>query len=70
MRTIIAGFLTLIPALIAFVFVVGIPVLLGAYLLEKLRVADRVIRAGDCSMDRDRHQGPTVVAGFRKAMPV
>ena len=58
----------LIPALIVVVFFVGIPVLLGAllfsylriYLLEKRRVADRIIRAGARSMDRDRHQGPTV----------
>ncbi len=78
MNTILAGFLTLIPGLIVIVFVVGIPVLLGAllfpyprnHLLDKLRVAGRLIRAGNRSMDRDRHQGPTAVAGFRKAMPV
>ncbi len=78
MGAIVAGVVTLMTAFIAVVLVVGIPVLLGAllfpylrnHLLDKLRVAERLIRAGNRSMDRDRHQGPTAVAGGGKAMPV
>ncbi len=53
MNVIIVGFMTLMPALVAVILVAGIPVLLAAmvlprlrtYLLAKLGAADRLVRA-------------------------
>lgn len=37
MNMVIVGFMMLMPALVSFVFIVGIPVLIGAWLLPYLR---------------------------------
>lgn len=77
MNTILVYFLMLKPALIASIFLIGIPVLLGtwlfpylrAYLRRKQPVNARVHHGGDRRTVRDRRQDHTGIGGGRRAMP-
>lgn len=77
MNTILVGFMTLMPALVALIVVIGVPAVLGALLLPDLLAhlrrkqtdVNRVLKVGHRRRADSLRQGSIGLGRSRKAIP-